>query len=474
MFNPLTQGYHLLIKSSLMLGPFLSQTELLFDVVMGHRRAFAYQFAERLYQYVIGCYSITSDKPFFCRVNRSKHSGAHVRLFVLPVCQSNYTSIELTPKKPCAFFTTPAWVVVMTDTDKFEYTGKLDPYNGATLMIESQGIVESNRVSLDETLSWFSSFDFVSPSALAQFLPEIIDERFSPSDRLLMPVANRLKNQVLTPSINIVRMLLSLVPETHEPAEEVPRSLRERLTSVQASLRHSSSMKAKVEEAAKAKALPPPPSFSSSLDHCTTPDHDQTLETIEELIERESVGSMSPALSSVAPSFAGSNTKTEAKHLFLAWTRAAKVLVLGETEAFTLQNLMLLTYKFWSKHVTLPPLKTLKPGMLLFSLLAQLNTSLKDDLVTGHAVNDLVLEVLNDAKLKAETSLMELLVVLCQEVIDIERVLPSDIQPYIEGQDSALILKNLNGLVKTPLRPVASLMEEMGSLDRTTDLTEDL
>jgi hypothetical protein len=469
-----------------MLGPFLYHTELLFDVLIGHHRAFNYRFTERLYQYALGCYSITSasDKPFFCRVNRSKHTGRHVRLFVLPVCSNQYTSIELTHKKPCAFITTPSWVIVLSDTERHEFTGQLDPYNGGTLWVESQGLVESDRVSLDETLSWFSGCDYVTPSALAQHFPSIVDESYSPSNRILMPVAHPLKNQVITSSINIIKFLLALVPDTKDEEEPVATSLKQRLYQVQTSLRHASSMKAKAAAMSRDKSLPPPPTFQSSRPTPREPEEttDQTpaLETILEEAAISSEGeseSDAEFESAQTPGHQDSKPKrgvVKAKGLILAWIRAAKVLVVTGAQNFTLRNLMLLTYKFWSKSEDLPPLKTLKPSALLYALLAELNTKLKPSVEAGYALNDLVVAVLTDAALKADSSLMELLVVLTSEVIDIDRVLPTDIQPFLEADAGAALEERLKKLVVTPVKPIAKLVREMSSLTTTEDVIDEL
>lgn len=429
-----------------MLGPFLPKTELLFDVLMGHNRAFTYRFSERLYQYALGCYTITSDKPFFCRINRSKHTGHHVRMFILPICKSHYTCIELTHKKPCGFFTTPCWVVVLTDTERNEYTGRLDPYNGGTVWVESQGLVDSNRVSLDETLSWFSSFDFVTPSVLAHYLPEIVDESYSPTARILMPVAHSLKNQVLTPSINIVKMLLSLVPETQEPTDIVPVTLAQRLSDVQASLRHASTMHQRAARVSQSRETPAPPTMDA-----------KPLATIH---EEASIGQATKPL--------------DAKDMILAWIRAAKTLVGTDPSKYTLRNLMLLTYKFWSKTHSLPPLSTLDPPLLLLGLLTHLNTKLGPHRTKGHELNDVIIDVLQDAALKAESSLMELLVVLTSEVIDIGHVLPTDIQPYLEARNPGPVTDFLKTLVVTPLRPVPKLLEEMTSLTTAQAVVRDL
>jgi hypothetical protein len=339
-------------------------------------------------------------------------------------------------------------VIVLTDTERHEYTGRLDPYNGGTVWVESQGLVESNRVSLDETLSWFSSFDFVTPSVLAQYFPDIVDETYSPSARILMPVLNDLKNQVLTPSINIVRMLLSLVPETNEPTDIVPTSLSQRLSDVQASLRHASSLQSKATADAEARAAPKPPTMTPA------PLLQNPLPTIREEPSKP-------------------NT-LDAKDMILAWIHAAKTLVVADASKFTLENLMLLTYKFWSKTHSLPPLTTLDPAMLLLGLLTCLNSKLAAYKPKGYALNDVVIDVFRNAAVKAESSLMELLVVLASEVIDIGDVLPTDIQPFLEASNPGPVTEQLKTLVTTPLRPMPKLLEEMTSLTKARKVVADL
>jgi len=460
-----------------MLGPFLPKTELLFDVIMGHQRAFNYRFTEKIYQFAIGCYNISADKPFFCRVNRSKHTGRHIRMFLLPVCKSSkYTCIELTHQRPCAFCTTPSWVIVMTDTSVHEYTGRLDPYNGGTVWVESQGLVDSSRLSLDETLSWFSSFTYVAPSALAQEMPDIVDDFYSPSNRILLRVANEIKNQTIVPSVNVIKLLLSLVPETNAPSEEVPSSLRQRLTDVQSSLHYSD----KMDQRRKNQRVIPPPRFSShDLDTIVEGDEGRG-ESVDEDTVGSSIGGGSIGGSSIDEPATieeeddvpyqrqvsvtrGTEVPTP-KSMIQAWIRAAKALAVADSSKYTFQNLMLLSYKFWSDVARLPSIDTMNPESLLHNLAAELNPQLKSSMPQHLAFNNLVMKLLKDACVLAESKMMELLVELASETIDISRVGPTNLQPFVDAKAATSLAPRFAAIAHAVLKPSHTVMDELDSM----------
>jgi len=224
-----------------MLGPYLPNTELLFPLPMGAAKFFAYKFLEPLYQYLIGCYFVTSRSPFFARMQRTEHSSEHTRVFILPICEKTYTCIELTPSHRCAFGTTPFFCVVFRDSDVAPFTGQLDPTNGATLKVEAQGPIQSSRLSWEDMQSIFDQLTCISTTKMAESLVNQIDGHYIPrGGSILVKESVPLAGQDgTTGSMDIIRFLQSLVPvDSREEAPEDP--FLQKLRSLQESLHTSS------------------------------------------------------------------------------------------------------------------------------------------------------------------------------------------------------------------------------------------
>lgn len=224
-----------------MLGPYLPNTELLFPLPMGAAKFFAYKFLEPLYQYLIGCYFVTSRSPFFTRMQRTEHSSEHTRVFILPIHEKTYTCIELTPSHRCAFGTTPFFCIVFRDSDAAPFTGQLDPTNGATLKVEAQGPIESSRLSWEDMQTIFDQLTCVSTTKMAESLVSQIDGHYIPrGGSILVKESVPLAGQDGTAgSMDIVRFLQSLVPVNSQ--EETPEDpFLQKLRSLQESLHTSS------------------------------------------------------------------------------------------------------------------------------------------------------------------------------------------------------------------------------------------
>lgn len=448
-----------------MLGPYLNKTEFIFKLPMGKRYLFSYKFRENIYQYVVGCYKISSPNHFFCRVNRSASTGKHIRMFVVTTCKTKYTSIEITPHLPCAFITTPAWVLVMTDKLESNYTGHLDPHNGGSLWVESQGIVESYASSINEMLSWISPFTYVTPSDLIDDIPDVIDDKYTPRDKvLILPEVHPLLNQTVVESPNIIKMLLTISPEiplggstnTNSGSDDnitatsdMYVSLRDRVKNLKLNIGipHFSS-------SAKVPLMKYNDNFRNYHHQpSTASDENERKHDVDYKLDE-------------------SDTGPNITQMIHAWHRAGEVLSLLEPSKYTFHNICLLTHKLWSESHSIPPISTLDiKGLLLsFVEIAKRSTDngsepydeSKDTMYASmrsnaRNVNDIILANIYTCSKLANTTMFDILLEFASEVMDIDDVTQSDILSFVTNPPPNIV-DHLVKLSKTPVPPSAQIL----------------
>ncbi len=193
-----------------MLGPYLRNTELLFPVRMGCKRNYVFEVRQQYHHMLLGTYCVSSKTPYFCRVQRSPHCSKKNRVFILPIAQSHYTSIELTPRTPCCFVMTPFWVVILRDSNSYGYGGRTDPNTYTTIFIEAQDEIYLQTTNYEETESLFSELPYLSGSKMAQFYSQSVDSRYRPLRVRILPFQHSIEEQALTPSANLFELLRSI------------------------------------------------------------------------------------------------------------------------------------------------------------------------------------------------------------------------------------------------------------------------
>lgn len=425
-----------------MLGPYLQKTEFLFKLPMSKQILFKYNFREKLYQYVIGCYRISSQNIFFCRVNRSKSTSKNVRMFLIPMCKSKYTSIELTCELPCAFITTPTWVVVMLDTIQHKYTGHLDPRNGSSLWVESQGNVESFVRSVDDMLSSISSYTYVTPYDLSTELPDVINDKYIPRGHVLnLPELHFIEDQSIIESANIVKMLLTItsdvlidgssIVEKHSGVNNNYDSLSERLKKLKSDI-----------------------GILSESNHS-----EPFIETHKYERNYESVDNHKKA-----------DPNTVASNMIHAWRKAGKVLSKLDPLKYTFHNLCLLTYEFWAKSASVPPITTLDIPTLLLSFVDIAKHSVNNSAeyndktyqsyrLNAKSVNDVVIANIYEYSKLVNETMLNILFEFASEVINIDEVTKSDLLPFMIKTPSKNRVK-LVELSKRPVLPSESMFDD--------------
>lgn len=334
-----------------MLGPYLRDTFMLFALQFGARKVVQATFREEMYQYVLGCYHVTSKTPFFARVQRGMHTIGETKVFVLPVAGESYTCMELTRETPCAFSTTPFFVIVFRDTGDKGFTGRLDPNNGTAMTIESQGPVHADKMTWDDMLATFSSMAAVSPERMVELLADSIDGAHRPpGGPLLVKETHRVEDQDAgvdgSVGLDAFRFLVSLVPVGDEVESDDC-----------AALGRLEALRARVE------------ARDGYNEGCGGGSGD------EHFVEPFVVGSDDDEghVENVAVADAAASRPTIAcGRLKQVWIEAARKL---KPDAYNLHNLMLVTYSLLCNAIgeeSLPPVDDFNPPVFCHDLLVHL------------------------------------------------------------------------------------------------------